>query len=466
MRNDLRFSDSAEARRALNGFVVRSATIALAALGISAASLVPSAAAQRHFYPAHRVESVHLVFLGGNGAFPFSNVAYANGTFYATTSDGGLVNGSVHAPHVFGSSGKFVGYGVFFTAVKGKGGYVQTYIYPFRNGPPDGATPNAGVTLDAHGNVFGTTTFGGAAGKGAVFELTPNASGFSETLVYSFLGVKKQDGANPYSQLLIDSAGNIYGTTANGGIGKSCTGGCGTVFKLTPGTSGYTETILHAFTGPKDGHNPYAGLIADSGGAIYGTTTFGGTANFGTVFKLTPSGSTYTESILYNFAGGADGAQPLAGLTAGAKGVLYGTTYNGANTACSGGCGTVFSLTPTKSGTYTENIVYAFAAGTDGYFPRAKLTNIKGVLYGTTYYGGSTADCSGTGCGTIFKLKPANGKFTESIVYAFQGSNDGAQPTAGVTLAGTQLFGLTYAGGGTNCFEDQGPCGTFYSSQM
>jgi uncharacterized repeat protein (TIGR03803 family) len=430
-------------------------------LVVSAASLVPSAAAQRRFFPAQRVESLLIAFVGGNGAFPFSDLAAINTTLYATTSEGGLVNS-----RIFKSSGKFVGYGVFFTAIPGKGGYAQNYFYPFHNGPNDGATPNAGVTLDAAGDVFGTTTFGGSAGKGAVFRFKPNASGFSESLIYSFLGTKQQDGAHPYSQLLIDSAGNLYGTTAGGGS-AACSGGCGIVFKLTLGKGGkYTETVLHAFARNKDGHNPDSGLIADTTGALYGTTTFGGTSNFGTVFKLTPSQSTYTESILYNFAGGADGAQPMAALTAGNNGVIYGTTYNGGNAACAGGCGTAFALTPGTGGTYTERVIYAFMGGTDGYFPRAKLTNIKGVLYGTTYYGGSSSGCSGTGCGTVFKLKPAGGNFTESIVYAFQGGIDGSQPTAGVLQSGAKLFGMTYAGGGSNCFEDQGPCGTTYSVRL
>lgn len=461
VRSDLRFLDSADARRARLGALARTATIALAVVAVGAASLVPSAAAQRRFLPAQRIESLLIAFLGGNGAFPFSDLAALNTTLYATTSEGGLVNS-----RVFKSSGKFVGYGVFFTAMPGKGGYVQNFFYPFHNGPSDGATPNAGVIVDAAGDAFGTTTFGGSAGLGAVFRFKPNASGFKESLIYSFLGKKQADGSHPYSQLLMDSSGNLYGTTAGGGS-PACSGGCGTVFKLTLGKNGaYKETVLHAFTATKDGHNPYAGLIADSTGALYGTTEFGGKSKFGTVFKLTPSQSTYTESVIYNFAGGTDGAQPMSALTAGANGVIYGTTYNGGSAQCSAGCGTVFALTPGQSGSYTERVIYAFMGGTDGYFPRAKLAYIKGLLYGTTYYGGSSSGCSGTGCGTVFKLKPGGGNFTESIVYAFQGALDGSQPTAGVISNGVRLFGMTYSGGGSNCFEDQGPCGTLYSVRM
>jgi uncharacterized repeat protein (TIGR03803 family) len=461
VRSDLKFSDSANARRTRVGAFARTATIALAVVAVGAASLVPSTAAVRRFVPAGRVESLLIAFLGGNGAFPFSDLAAVGTTVYATTSDGGLVNS-----RVWKSSGKFVGYGVFFTAMPGKGGYVQTYFYPFKNGPSDGATPNAGVILDAAGDAFGTTTLGGSANLGSVFRFVPNPSGFTESLIYSFLGKKSSDGAHPYASLLIDSAGNLYGTTAGGGS-AACSGGCGTVFKLTLGKNGkYTETVLHAFTATKDGHNPYAGLIADSTGALYGTTEFGGKSKFGTVFKLTPSGTTYTESVIYNFAGGADGALPMAALTAGNNGVMYGTTYNGGNAACTGGCGTAFALTPGQGGTYSESVIYAFMGGTDGYFPRAKLLNVKGALYGTTYYGGTSSNCTGTGCGTVFKLTPSKGSFTESIVYAFQGAFDGEQPTAGVLQSGAKLFGMTYAGGGSNCFEDRGPCGTLYSVHL
>jgi uncharacterized repeat protein (TIGR03803 family) len=397
-----------------------------------------------------------LGFSGPDGGFPFSSLAYYNGTFYGTTTVGGLTGAGVR------DSGHFAGYGAVFGVSKVSGKYAETYQYPFHNGPADGANPNAGVVIDASGNIYGTTTFGGSASSGAVFKLAPLPSGgFAESLIYSFKGLKKKDGADPYAQLLMDSSGALYGTTANGGA-SACSGGCGTVFKLTPTGSTFTETLLHVFQGTNDGHNPYAGLVADASGALYGTTVQGGTADDGVAFKLTPSKATYTETVMHSFAGGSDGAELLSPLALGPNGVLYGTTYNGGSTTCGGGCGTAFALTPSGSG-YVESNVYLFQGGSDGLYPRAGLTVNKTALYGTTYSGGKSSACFGSGCGSIFKLTPTKTGFTKTIIYDFRGGNDGAQPSANLMLQGTLLYGTTYAGGGANCFTDDGTCGTVFS---
>ncbi len=204
----------------------------------------------------------------------------------------------------------------------------------------------------------------------------------SETVLYSFGG--GTDGGFPFGDLIMDSAGNLYGTTLTGG---AASGGCGTVFKLT--LSG-AETVFHSFNCDTDGSDPTSRLTADSAGNLYGTTNFGGASGVGTVYKLTPSG---TFSVLYSFSGSPDGAIPEGRLIADSAGNLYGTTLQG-GTDCGAGCGTVFSITPNGTGT----VLYSFAY-TDGAFPHAGLiADNAGNLYGTTGGGGAS------GNGTVFKL--------------------------------------------------------------
>lgn len=289
-------------------------------------------------------------------------------------------------------------------------------LYHFQGGA-DGSGPIGGVISDSAGSLYGTTYEGGNAlackgpsgntfGCGTVFKLKRVGSHYSESVLYRFQG--SNDGASPVADVVADGAGALYGTTAYGGGGSApgCTGyisGCGTVFKLTPTGSGYTESILYRFQGGNDGEQPQAGLIVDDSGALYGTTVFGGgcsTYGCGTVFKLTPIGSSYEESILHRFQGGTDGDGPTAGLLAGKSGALYGATgKGGAN------YGTVFRLTPTASG-YSESVVYAFGGRSDGFAPVGTLiADATGALYGTTQEGGANPDCT-TGCGTVFKVIP------------------------------------------------------------
>jgi len=196
---------------------------------------------------------------------------------------------------------------------------------------------------------------------------------------------------------LADGSGALYGTAV---VGGDCAiqplYGCGVVFKLTPSASGYTFSVLHAFQGGDDGSWPVAGLIADKNGALYGTTQYGGgSANDGTVFKLTPSRSGYSESVLYAFAGGNDGALPVACLTSDKRGALYGTTSSGG----AANSGTIFTLTPSASG-YSERVLHTFLGGSDGADPVAGLIIGKtGILYGTTQSGGTY------GVGSVFAFK-------------------------------------------------------------
>jgi uncharacterized repeat protein (TIGR03803 family) len=218
-----------------------------------------------------------------------------------------------------------------------------------------------------------------------------HAKGFA--VLYHFCSQANcSDGRWPYAGLVADSSGTLYGTTGAGGLSNCRLDGCGTVFKLA---SDGTETVLHAFSASLDGSGPYGGLIEDSAGNLYGTTASGGSSGCGgiaygcgTVFKVAPDGS---ESVLYAFNGGKDGAYPLAGLFADEKGNLYGTTeYGGGGTNCIvqfGGCGTVFRISPKGK----EMVLYTFSGGADGAYLQAGLVfGKRGVLAGTTAYGGNT----------------------------------------------------------------------------
>jgi uncharacterized repeat protein (TIGR03803 family) len=296
----------------------------------------------------------------------------------------------------------------------------ETVLYSFTTNPSDGTNPFSGLTLDAKGNLYGTTYFGGTFGFGTVFKISPTGT---ETVLYNFTG--GADGAYPYgSDLIRDKAGNLYGTTNFGGAN-----GEGTVFMLSPSGS---ETVLHSFAPDGvDGFFPFGGLVMDKAGNLYGTTLQGGAKNFGTVFKLTPAG---VETILHSFQADADGAYPSnVTLALGKKNVLYGTTNSGG----AGRVGTVFKVTQTGS----ETVLHTFAIdGVDGYFPFGGVVlDKKGNLYGTTHAGGTFDN------GTVFKITPAG---TETIMHNFTGGADGGEPYAHVALDKLgNLYGTTYFGG-------------------
>ncbi len=243
--------------------------------------------------------------------------------------------------------------------------------------------------------------------------------------LFNFTQGHLERGVFPQAGLTADQAGNLYGTTAGGGTGAGCqgVGGCGTVFKLGPHG---TETVLYSFAGGGDGSSPNGTLIVDQAGNFYGTTAAGGFsgcalgAECGTVFKLAPDG---THTVLYSFTGGRDGGVPEAPLLADQAGNLYGTTTQGGSGGCGGyGCGTVFKLAPDG----TETILHAFRGGSDGaeLFAAGLIADQAGNLYGTTWEGGK--GCNGAGCGTVFKLAPDG---TKTILHSFAGGrHDGAGP--------------------------------------
>jgi uncharacterized repeat protein (TIGR03803 family) len=310
-------------------------------------------------------------------------------------------------------------------------------------GLKDGSFPRAGLIADATGALDGTTSDGGPKNAGTVFRLTPSKRGYEESVIWNF--GRSGDGAEPIAGLVADSTGALYGTTEAGGKY-----GVGTAFKLTPHPrKKYTETVLWSFSNAS-GAYPAAGLIVGAAGALYGTTEEGGAYNAGTVFMLSPAEHGYVETVLWNFCPGRslcpDGADPVAGLMADSSGDLYGTTKSGGGYVDKG---TVFKLT--RSGSrYTESVLVSFcSAGStclDGASPiGALIADATGTLYGTTYLGGS----NGTSGGLAFKLSPRGKKgYAETVIWNFGGPGDGKNPTAGLIADATgALYGTTETGG-------------------
>lgn len=320
-------------------------------------------------------------------------------------------------------------------------GQTLNVLHSFVDGN-DGYSPFAGMTIDQAGSLYGAATDGGPHSAGAIFKLKRQGSGWIFTVLHDF-NPTIGDGAWPYSAVTIGPDGAIYGTTFSGGSGGgNCSGpGCGAVFRLTPPATfcrsvscPWTETVLYRFQGGgTDGGNPYGSIVFDANGNIYGTTTIGGSSQLGTVYMLTRSGNSWTESTLYNFAGGNDGATPESNLTFDSAGNLYGTTYAGGRA----GKGTVFELIRAGSG-WSENPIYQFQGGDDGYGPYSDVIfDSSGNLYGTTVYGGLSEG------GTAFELSPLNGGWVHQVIQNFNGGG-AASPYGNLILDGSgNLFGTT-----------------------
>jgi uncharacterized repeat protein (TIGR03803 family) len=323
-----------------------------------------------------------------------------------------------------------------------KWGY--TLIWEFRRGTHDGAVPMGGVVFDSSGALYGTTEGGGTTNGGIVFKLTPPAAGqtaWTETILANLTG-------GTVAGVLPRPDGALYGVTTGGG------NGAGTVFRLSPPAQGQTKwryTRIHAFQDGIDGMGPRAALIADSSGALYGTTSQGGAANAGTVFKLTPpaNGQTaWTRTVLHAFQHGTDGAAPVASVTLGKNGVLYGTTELEGNPACTIdiGCGTVFSLTPPSDGgtAWVETVLHSFN-GPDGAYPTASvIIRPDGKLLSITAEGGAADD------GVAFQLTPpvtGQTNWSGKLLHIFTGGKDGGAPLAGLLLRHGTYFGTTERGG-------------------
>lgn len=350
--------------------------------------------------------------------FKLDPVTKVLATLYTFT--GVSLNGVNTGGLVFDSTGALYGMTpttVFKLTPPSGGGtpWIETTLHTFKG--KDGQQPLGGLTIDTSGTLYGTTGAGGL-GYGVVFKLTPPEPGLSkwkETVLHRFRG--QEDGKYPFSGLLLDSSGALYGTTSRGGYTSACGfETCGVVFKLLPPEPGKTiwrEAILHKFGGG-DGKLPQGGLIMDASGVLYGTTLLGGTTSTsgwngqGLVFSLSPPvpGKTvWRETVLYNFQGAMDGGQPRTTLTMDGSGVLYGSTTAGGNPTYCGSyqCGVVFKI-PSGGTGQRETVIHRFAAR--GNQVSGLLLGPSGVLYGTmTLNGGQSAACP-NGCGTVFKLTP------------------------------------------------------------
>lgn len=390
----------------------------------SPASLPNDASPQRLFTNGYK--SLYSFKGGTDGAVPAAPLLDVNGTLYGTTEEGG------GGTQCYGS-----GCGtVFAITTSGR----ERVLYRFKGGK-DGSSPQASL-IDVDGTLYGTTYSGGGArcyrkaGCGTVFAVAMSGK---ETVLHRFAGGAR-DGAYPWAHL-VDVKGTLYGTTAFGGVSDD-----GTVFTVS--TSG-VEHLLYSFKGPPtDGATPVAPL-RDVNGELYGTTDGGG-ANGpynGTVFGITTSGK---ETVLHNFAGGAeDGAEPWGGLVD-VEGTLYGTTSEGGSTESTcgtllGSCGTVFAIKTSGKESVIYHFTYHAGRGTEGgWYPLAGLVRNGGMLYGTTEYGGSTG-CLVRGCGTVFAATTSGG---ERVLHRFgKTSGDGMNPSAGLIEVDDALYGTALSGG-------------------
>jgi len=312
-------------------------------------------------------------------------------------------------------------------------------LHAFSGG--DGEQPRADLVFDAAGNLYSTTAAGGIGscwvyggnGCGTVFKLAPNPDGsWTESVLYRFTG--GEDGANPWSTPVFDAAGNLYGTTMYGG-----TYGYGTVYTLVPNPDGsWTQSVIYSFTGGKDGGYLLrdCGLTFDAASNLYSAALSGGAYGYGVTFELTPkSGGGWKEKVLHTFVG-TPAKVPAYAPIFDAAGNLYGTTSAGGTQDA----GTIYKLTPASAGKWTYKVIHIFNVS-NGADPLWIKFDTAGNLYGTTY-GGGTVGCEGT-CGTVYKLTPnPDGSWKETIVHRFKGS-DGGQPEGLVLDSAGNLYGLT-----------------------
>ena len=390
----------------------------------------------------------------------FMGVGDGNEPNYGLTID---ANGNLYGTTFGGDSGT----GNAYMLSPNNSGWTLTQLYGFSGGS-DGAAPYAAVIFGPDGSLYGTTGFGGTkgigtcftgggkTGCGTVYKLTPSNGNWAESVLYDFTG--GSDGATPFgARLIFDQAGNLYGTTFSGG-GKNCSGGCGVVYELTPSNGEWTESVLYTFGGGTDGANPWAGVIFDQSGNLYGTTSGGGAYGQGTVYELTPSASGWTLKTLYSFQntkGSQDGGQPYAGLIFDQSGNLYGaTTKGGAN-----GGGTVFELTPTN-GVWSFQTLYGFAGSGGGQLTDGPVASLVMDSVGSLY--GSTAGDGAYRFGAVFKLASASGGgWTYTSLYDFTGNNDGRTPRSNLVF---DQYGNLYgtASGGPSQPACGGPCGLVF----
>lgn len=399
-----------------------------------------------------------------DGAVPYGVVFDPDGNMYGTTQLRG--EGACTYPNP-GCGTVFEAAPVRNASGGFTGAWVKKVIYVFQGGS-DGYSPLAPLVLD-QGNLFGTTLYGGGTtgcggtGCGTVFELSRVNGRWIETVLYRFTG--GSDGGTPESPVTLDRMGNIYGTTYNGGL-RVCNDKfpCGVVYELQHTTSGWKETVLHSFDF-KDGSQPIGGLVLDAAGNLFGTTPYGGLPyppeGGGTIFALRPGSKGWEFEVLYNFPQ-LNGA-PTATMTLDARGNLYGVANSGGTL----GYGSVFELQrPAQEETsWNLSTLYSFTLESDGGFPYGGVVFDRvGNLYGTTSAGGTIGPCQ-AGCGVVFELTPSANTWTENVLYSFQGGTDGINPNSTPVLDPSgNIYGTTAYGGDPNCvpFPDYSGCGIIF----
>jgi uncharacterized repeat protein (TIGR03803 family) len=404
--------------------------------------------------PAWAQTETILYGFGLNEGQPFGGVVFDNsGNLYGGTGGGTAGEGSI----------------VYELSPAPAGGWTESLLHTF-GAQGDGNQASGALVFDEQGNLYGTTSYGGlnlcsqSVGCGTVFELSKmKTGGWQEQVLYSFRGA---DGAWPASSLALNTQGNLYGTTVGGG-----TYGLGIVFELRRNTADtWSEAVLHSFAGGGDGARPGSSLVFDAKGNLYGTTAEGGgvgpcyLGGCGTAFVLTPGQSgAWTETVIHSFSGGRDGAGPVAGLVFDSVGNLYGTAYAGGDLACTStqtkniGCGTVFELSPAEGGGWTDTTLHEFKGGSDGNNPVGGLvSDTQGNLYGSTEWGGGKGECfdqkgAQNFCGSVYELSPAAAGWTERVLYGFgKNASDGDAPSSSLVLDSMgNLYGTT-GGGGQN----------------
>ncbi|HEY3973016.1 MAG TPA: choice-of-anchor tandem repeat GloVer-containing protein [Candidatus Sulfotelmatobacter sp.] len=365
----------------------------------------------------------------------------ASGNLYGTT-----FNGGAHA-----NGGTYGAGTVFELSPQANGSWSETILHSFGQ-TGDGTGPASGLVFDAAGNLYGTTEYGGGStgcqgGCGIVYQLRPPAvkgGAWTESVLYRF--EEQYRGDNPLGGVILDSAGNVYGTTVFGGGDDT-----GTVFELSPKKGEWSLRILYSFgSATSDGKYPYTSLTMDSSGNLYSTTSQGGAYNMGTVFELSlqPSGA-WQETILHNFnPSSGDGSDPIAPLVL-ANGNLYGaTTQGGAHNL-----GTIFEMKPAQAGTWTESVLYSFgASSSDGSDPWGGLViDAAGDIFGLTNLGGGYQE------GTAFKLSASNGAWSQHVLHSFGHGTDGKFPAGGLVLTPAgNIYGACIQGGVYYTVEDKG----------
>lgn len=377
---------------------------------------IPNASAQ--------TESILYSFNSkGAGDFPYSDLIMDSaGNLYGMTASGG--------EHDLGTA--------FELSPASGGGWTIKVLHAFGASSTDGGEPLSGLTMDSSGNLYGATAYGGTGNFGVIFQLRPNSNGtWSEKILHTFANNGK-DGIYPGSNLTLDSAGNLYGTTWQGGTQNG-----GTVFELSPHAGSWEERVIYSFPNPDKSSSFVSNPVTfDSAGNLYGTTIIGGPSNDGFVFKLTPATSgPWTVKQLYAFTKTDSGPlTPLSGVILDSAGNLYGTTAQGGT----GSVGTVYELSPATGGVYTEQIIWNFPSDcSTGCDPVSGLIiDSEGNLYGTGQSGGTNNG------GTVFELSPSGATWIQTVLHNFGGSGDGTLPRAGLVRDSSgNLYGTTNDGG-------------------